>query len=101
MVKTERCWSRPSVFVVDVPLVERSAAELAAPDDQRVAEQAALLEVFDQRGARLVGVAVLDFKLRRDISDSKEDGPSKKVLLGQQPQVPSSNDLATRRFRRL
>ena len=51
-------------LVVDVPLAERSAAELAAPDDQRVVEQSALLEVFDQRGARLVGVAALDFKLR-------------------------------------
>ena len=40
----------------------------AAPDDQRVVEPAALLQVFDQRGARLVGVAALDFKLRREIA---------------------------------
>ena len=40
----------------------------AAPDDQRVVEQAALLQVFDQRGARLVGVAALDFKLRVEIA---------------------------------
>ena len=40
----------------------------AAPDDQRVVEQSALLKVFDQRGARLVGVAALDFKLRRRIA---------------------------------
>ena len=33
------------------------AAELAAPDDERVVEQAALLEVGDQRGRRLIGVA--------------------------------------------
>ncbi len=36
----------------------------AAPDDQRVVEQPALLEVFDQRGARLVGVAELDSSLK-------------------------------------
>ena len=35
------------------------AAELAAPDDQRVVEQAALLQVVDQRGGRLVGVLAL------------------------------------------
>ena len=46
------------------------ASELAAPDDQRVVEQPALFEVFDQRGARLVGVAALDFKLRRQIEPS-------------------------------
>ena len=40
----------------------------AAPDDQRVVEQAALLQVFDQRGARLVGVATLDFELRVEIA---------------------------------
>src|SRR4030095_7876508 len=32
------------------------AAELAAPNDQRVFEQAALLEVLDQRGTGLVGL---------------------------------------------
>ena len=62
MVSAER------FLVVDVALAERSAAELAAPDDQRVVEQAALLQVFDQRGARLVGVAALDFKLRVEIA---------------------------------
>ena len=35
------------------------AAELAAPDDERVVEQAALLQVLDQRGGGLVGVAAL------------------------------------------
>ena len=35
------------------------AAELAAPDDQRVVEQAALLEVDHQRGGGLVGVVAL------------------------------------------
>ena len=34
----------------------RRPAELAAPDDQRVVEQPALLQVLDQRGAGLVGV---------------------------------------------
>ena len=35
-------------------LAHRRAAELAAPDDQRVVEQAALLQVLDQGRARLV-----------------------------------------------
>ena len=34
-------------------------AELAAPDDQRVVEQAALLQVLDQGGRGLVGVVAL------------------------------------------
>ena len=35
------------------------AAEFAAPDDQRVVKQAALFEVFDECGARLVDIAAL------------------------------------------
>ena len=38
-------------------LGHRLPAELAAPDDQRLIEQAALLEVLDQAGDRLVGTA--------------------------------------------
>ena len=44
-------WSRP------VALGHRRAAELAAPDDQRVVEHAALLQVLDQRGGGLVDFA--------------------------------------------
>src|SRR5208337_5192540 len=33
------------------------AAELASPDDQRLVKQTALLQVLDQAGDRLVGVA--------------------------------------------
>ena len=33
------------------------AAELAAPDDQRVVQQAALLQILNQRRRRLIGVA--------------------------------------------
>ena len=36
-------------------LGHRRAAELAAPDDQRVVEHAALLEIVDQRGRGLIG----------------------------------------------
>ena len=36
----------------NVALAERRAAELAAPDDQRVVEHPALLQVLDQRGGR-------------------------------------------------
>ena len=43
------------VAAVVAALHHRRAAELAAPDDQRVVEQAALLQVLDQRGAGLVG----------------------------------------------
>ena len=46
-----RNWS-----AVELALAVDRAAELAAPDDQRVIEQAALLQVLDQRGARLVAV---------------------------------------------
>jgi hypothetical protein len=35
------------------------AAELAAPDDQRLVEQAALLEILDQAVAGLIDVAAL------------------------------------------
>ena len=40
-------WLRPTCCLAD--LAHRRAAELAAPDDQRVVEQAALLQVADQR----------------------------------------------------
>ena len=43
----------------EVALAIDRAAELAAPDHQRVVQQAALLEVLDQRGRGLVGVAAL------------------------------------------
>ena len=42
-------------------------AELAAPDDQRVVEQPALLQVRDQRGRRLIGVAALAGDLRGQV----------------------------------
>ena len=48
-------WSRPASGRVDVALGHRRAAELAAPDHERVVEHAALLEVGDQGGAGLVG----------------------------------------------
>ena len=34
---------------------EARAAELAAPDDERVFEQAALFEIVEQRGDRRIG----------------------------------------------
>ena len=49
MVKASMWWSRPTV---SRDLAHRRAAELAAPDDQRVVEQAALLQVLDQGRAR-------------------------------------------------
>ena len=46
-------------------LVHRRAAELAAPDDERVVEQAALLEVLEQRGDRPVDLACTSWAGRR------------------------------------
>ena len=46
------------IVVAAVPFLgHRRAAELAAPDDQRLVEQAALLEVREQAGDRPVGLA--------------------------------------------
>ena len=42
--------------VVAAALDHRRAAELAAPDHERVVQQAALLQIGDQGGAGLVGV---------------------------------------------
>ena len=53
------------VAAVVAALHHRRAAELAAPDDQRVVEQAALLEVLDQRGAGLVGVLAVLLEVLR------------------------------------
>ena len=47
---------RVMVAAVGAPLHHRRAAEFAAPDDERVVQQAALLQVLDQRGAGLVGI---------------------------------------------
>ena len=47
-------WSRPLAA-----LRRRRAAELAGPDDQRLVEQAAGLEILQQRGDRLVDLARL------------------------------------------
>ena len=47
------------------PLGVDSAAEFAAPDDQRVLEQAALLQVLNQGGGGLIGVAALACDLLR------------------------------------
>ena len=64
--------------VVTPPLHHRRAAELAPPDDQRVFQQPALLQVRDQGGTRLIGdlaicldvvrqVAVLIPRLMKDL----------------------------------
>ena len=39
----------------DAGLDHRRAAKLTAPDDERAVEQAALFEIFDERGAGLIG----------------------------------------------
>ena len=45
------------VVIAAVALGHRRAAELAAPDDQRVVEHAALLQISDQRRSRLIDFA--------------------------------------------
>ena len=47
------------VAAVVAALHHRRAAKLAAPDDQRVFEQAALLQILDQRRTRLIGVLAI------------------------------------------
>jgi len=46
--------------LVNLALRITGASEFAAPDHQGIVEHAALLEVLDQRGAGLVGLAGLD-----------------------------------------
>ena len=48
-------------------LVHRRPPELAAPDDERVVEQAALLEVAQQRGDRAIGLAAQARQLLDDV----------------------------------
>jgi hypothetical protein len=43
----------------NLSLAVNGASKLATPDDKRVVQQAALFEVGDERGGRLVGVAAL------------------------------------------
>ena len=50
------------VAAVVAALDHRRPAELAAPDDQRVLEHPALLQVLDQRGAGLVGLLQFFFR---------------------------------------
>ena len=44
-------------FAGPADLAHRGAAKLAAPDDERVIEEAALLEIFDERGGGLIVIA--------------------------------------------
>ena len=55
---------RMMVAAVAAALHHRRAAELAAPDHQRVLEQAALLQILDQRRGSLVRVVAV---LREDL----------------------------------
>ena len=69
MVKACGWWSRPRLRPErGVGLDHRRAAELAAPDHQRVVEQAALLQVLDQRRATAWSVAPqLVFEVAGDV----------------------------------
>ena len=59
-MKPSGLWSRPC----DALLEGRHAAELGGPDDQRVVEQPALLEIGEQRRGRLVEDRAVDVVLR-------------------------------------
>ena len=56
------------VAAVGAALDHRRPAELAAPDHQRVVEQAALLQVLDQRRAGLVGVLAILLEIRHEVA---------------------------------
>ena len=58
----------PLLGVGDVALKEGRSAEFTTPDDERVFQQAALLEVFDQRGTRRINIGALDLELRVQIA---------------------------------
>src|SRR4051794_37828613 len=58
----------PRLRLLDFPLQERGAPEFTAPDDERVFEQPALLQIADERGARRVDIGALDLKLRIKIA---------------------------------
>ena len=53
--------------VIDVALAEGRSPELAAPNDQRVFQKPALLEIPHECGGRLIGVAALLDELRGQI----------------------------------
>ena len=54
--------------IIVVTLNHWSAAEFAAPNDKRVVEHAALLEIFNQRGAGLVGVLTILLDVLHQVS---------------------------------
>src|SRR6266568_2303566 len=56
------------VVLFNLALAIDGTAEFTAPNDQSVVQQTALLEVLDQRGARLVGVQALLFDALGQIS---------------------------------
>lgn len=65
--ETSRMMVAAVVLLREIPLAIDRASELATPHHQRVVEQAALLEVLDQRGTWLVGVPALARELRRQL----------------------------------
>src|SRR5204863_3542931 len=56
------------VVARQIALAVNSPSELAAPYDQRLVEQAALLEVADQAVARVIDVAALQRQVARDVA---------------------------------
>ena len=54
--------------VVAILVARDRAAELAAPDDERIVEQAALFQVLDEGGTGLVRIATLTADLAREIA---------------------------------
>ena len=56
------------VAAVVAALHHRRAAEFAAPDDERVVEQPALLQIRDQRGAGLVGVLAVLLEILDEVA---------------------------------
>ena len=57
----------PVVGVGELALAEHRAPELAAPDDERLVEQTALLEIRDERRGRLIRPTALQREIARQI----------------------------------
>src|SRR5689334_6831421 len=52
---------------LEFPLAVRRASEFTSPDDERVFEESALLEIADERGRGLVDVATLKLEIAGEV----------------------------------
>src|SRR5688572_26032173 len=64
--ETARMMISSVTFLGQRSLRVNGTTKLATPDNQRVVEHPALLQIFDQRRTRLIGIAALPRHLARD-----------------------------------